>query len=131
MPEEAASSTETRISFQEAYKLYEDGKHRRYGLLFSVNGGAFAIAKLIGDKPGLGALRLPYVALGMVLFTITMVFDIYKFGSKWSGIANQINSNGDELYAFFGRVGRIVLIVIGTLICLGWTLASAIFGWAA
>jgi hypothetical protein len=28
------------------FRAYEDGKHRRYELLFAVNGGAFAIAKL-------------------------------------------------------------------------------------
>jgi len=26
------------------FELYENGKHRRYSLLFSINGGAFAIA---------------------------------------------------------------------------------------
>jgi hypothetical protein len=36
-------------SYTDAFKAYEDGKHRRYGLLFSVNGGAVATAKLYGD----------------------------------------------------------------------------------
>jgi hypothetical protein len=125
MPEEATDKTKIEITFQEAYKLYEDGKHRRYELLFAVNGGAFAIAKLIGDKSSLGGLRLPYLALGMVLFTITMVFDIYKFGEKWHAIGRQLNP--DTMYTIFGQPGRIVLIVIGILICLGWTLASGIF----
>jgi hypothetical protein len=33
----------------ESFKTYEDGKHRRYTLLFAVNGGAFAVAKLFTD----------------------------------------------------------------------------------
>lgn len=28
---------------------YEQGKHRRYSLLFSVNGGAFAITQLLAN----------------------------------------------------------------------------------
>jgi hypothetical protein len=36
---------EPLISFREASELYENGKHRRYELLFAVNGGAFAIVK--------------------------------------------------------------------------------------
>jgi hypothetical protein len=37
----------TQLTLKEASELYENGKHRRYSLLFSVNGGAFAIAKLV------------------------------------------------------------------------------------
>ena len=91
MPEQPADETKIDITFPEAYKLYEDGKHRRYELLFAVIGGAFAIAKLFGEKPGLGSLRLSYVALGMVLFTITMVYDIYQFGK--SGMPSESDSS--------------------------------------
>jgi hypothetical protein len=38
---------EKKIS--ENFKAYENGKHRRYNLLFSVNSGAFAVAKLFTD----------------------------------------------------------------------------------
>lgn len=31
-------------------ELYENGKHRRYSLLFAVNGGTLAIAKYLGDN---------------------------------------------------------------------------------
>jgi hypothetical protein len=34
----------------DSFKYYEDGKHRRYSLLFAVNGGAFAIAKVFAEK---------------------------------------------------------------------------------
>ncbi len=117
---DTANATKLDIAFPEACKLYEDGKHRRYELLFAVNGGAFAIAKLIGEKPGLGGLRLPYLAAGMVLFTLTMVYDIYKFGAKWHAIGKRISP--DPIYTIFGRPGRIVLILLGTLLCLGWIL---------
>ena len=41
----------------ENFKSYEEGKHRRYNLLFAVNGGAFAIAKVLVEQK-------PEVALG-------------------------------------------------------------------
>ena len=122
MPE--GVTTKVAISFQEAFKLYEDGKHRRYELLFAVNGGAFAIVKVMWDKGELGGLRLPYVALGMVLFTITMVVDIYKFGDNWHSIGKEITAC--KKYEIFGSVGRRVLIAIGLLLCLAWTLASGL-----
>jgi hypothetical protein len=124
MPE-IIDSSRTLISFQEANKLYEDGKHRRYELLFAVNGGAFAIAKLIGEKKlQVGNLSLPQLAAGMILFTIVMVFDIYMFGDKWHRLSKEIETHqGNEL---FGWPGRVVLILIGLLLCAGWTLAS---GW--
>lgn len=34
----------------ESSKAYEDGKHRRYSLLFAANCGAFAIAQLLTAK---------------------------------------------------------------------------------
>jgi hypothetical protein len=114
-----------KLSFQEACKLYEDGKHRRYELLFAVNGGAFAIAKLIGEKQlQLGNLRLQQLASGMILFTIVMVLDIYEFGNKWHRLGKEIEAG--ENHELFGRSGWLVLIAIGLLLCVGWTLAS---GW--
>jgi hypothetical protein len=60
-------------------------------LLFTVNGGAFAIAKLFNDPkllcdgkvaPILGGLSLGWLSFGMVLFTIAMALDIFMFGEK-------------------------------------------------
>ena len=71
------------------FRSYEDGKHRRYELLFAVNGGSFAIAKLLlqcktaeGNLIVLGNLTLHRLAIGMVFLTVVMVFDIYSFGRK-------------------------------------------------
>ena len=69
----------------DSFKSYEDGKHRRYSLLFAVNGGAFAIAKVLAEKnPGavLGNLSLHHLSVGMILFTIVLVMDIFMFGEK-------------------------------------------------
>lgn len=108
------------LNTKDAFELYESGKHRRYGLLFAVNGGAFAIAKLLaGDVATrelvLGGLRLWQLSLGMVLFTAVMVWDIFEFGLKM---------RRTYLPDAFGPQGRIVLLLLGGLIGLGWILVS-------
>jgi hypothetical protein len=102
----------------ESFKSYEDGKHRRYNLLFAVNGGAFAIAKLFAAQNAaavLGNLSLGQLSIGMILFTIVMVADIYAFGWKMK-----------EVYKLdvFGRPGKTVLVLLGMLICAGWFLVA-------
>jgi hypothetical protein len=113
---------EKKIS--ENFKTYEEGKHRRYNLLFTVNGGAFAIAKLFTDSklicdgkaaPILGGLSLGRLSFGMILFTIVMVLDIFMFGEK-------IRKN--YLPGAFSWQGKLVLLVIGILICIGWSLVA-------
>jgi hypothetical protein len=110
------SSEEMKVP--EGFKFYEDGKHRRYSLLFAVNGGAFAIAKLHASQhvvAVLGDLTLERLSFGMILFTLVMVVDIFMFGQKMR-----------ETYLpdAFGWAGRTVLALIGFLICAGWSLVS-------
>ena len=108
------------LTTKDAFELYENGKHRRYGLLFAVNGGAFAIAKLLAGEAArpelvLGGLRLWQLSLGMLLFTAVMVWDIFEFGRKM---------RTTYLPDAFGPQGRIVLLLLGGLIGLGWILVS-------
>jgi hypothetical protein len=106
----------------ESFAAYEEGKHRRYSLLFQVNGGAFAIVKLFVDsklltnptEPVLGKLSLRWLSVGMILFTIVMTFDIFKFGEKMH------NYDKDT----FRTTGKIVLALLGVLICAGWFFAA-------
>jgi hypothetical protein len=102
----------------ESFKSYEAGKHRRYNLLFAVNGGAFAIAKLFGEENAaavLGNLSLRHLSLGMILFTIVMVVDIFMFGEKM---------RTTYLPGDFSWPGKIVLVLLGLLICAGWFLVA-------
>jgi len=102
----------------ENFNAYEDGKHRRYTLLFSVNGGAFAIAKIAaGHDPAqaLGNLTIGELSVGMILFTILMTYDIFAFG---------IRMKKKYVHDAFGGPGKIVLILIGLLICAGWLLVA-------
>jgi hypothetical protein len=47
----ATTPNKLEYEFHETlFKAYEDGKHRRCNLLFAVNGGAFTVAKLLGEK---------------------------------------------------------------------------------
>jgi hypothetical protein len=110
------SSEEKKVP--ESFKFYEDGKHRRYSLLFAVNGGAFAIAKLFAEKNAvavLGNLSLERLSFGMILFTVVMVVDIFMFGQKM---------RATYLPDAFGWQGKIVLSLLGILICAGWFLVS-------
>jgi len=102
----------------EGFKAYEDGKHRRYNLLFAVNGGAFAVAKLFADEKVaavLGNLTLRQLSFGIILFTIVMATDIFMFGEKM---------RTTFLPDAFGWQGKTVLILISFLICAGWFLVS-------
>jgi hypothetical protein len=109
------------MSISEIFKAYEEGKHRRYNLLFAVNGGAFAIAKLLAvpkDQTGsvlvLGNLTLWQLSLGMALFTTVMVLDIFIFGQNMR----------ERMRELFGRPGKLVLILIGLLLCAEWSAVS-------
>jgi hypothetical protein len=121
-PQKTSVDEPARPTLTDLLKLYEDGKHRRYTLLFTVNGGAFAVAKLMtqnGTKNAivLGALTLGELSLGLILMTAIMVVDIYAFGDKMSKATNRET---------FGRVGKIVLILLGSLIILGWSLMGLV-----
>ncbi len=103
----------------ESFKTYEEGKHRRYTLLFAVNGGAFALAKFMADKDpstaSVGGLKLAYLCYGMALFTVVMSMDIFMFGQKMRRFC---------LPDAFGWQGKVVLVLIGALICAGWVLVA-------
>jgi hypothetical protein len=105
------------------FRAYEEGKHRRYNLLFAVNGGAFAVAQLFFETADstdlLGELQLWQLSLGMALFTIVMILDIFIFGERMRKDSER--EKGPEL---FSRQGKLVLISIGSLIVAGWTLVS-------
>ena len=101
----------------ESFRTYEDGKHRRYSLLFAVNGGAFAVAKLFAESKVsvLGNLTLHELAVGMILFTVVMTVDIFMFGEKMR-TTYSIDA--------FSWQGKTVLVMIGILICAGWFLVA-------
>jgi hypothetical protein len=98
---------------KDALALYEKGKHRRYSLLFSVNGGAFAIAKILAEGKAVGGLSDRRLSIGMVLFTLVMAVDIFAFGWR---------SRKAPIPYVFGFIGWAVVISLSVLICIGWVL---------
>ncbi|PHV04375.1 hypothetical protein CSQ96_26025 [Janthinobacterium sp. BJB412] len=111
----------TDLSLKDALELYENGKHRRYGLLLAVNGGAFAIARLLAGESGnsgfvLGNLTLRELAIGMAIFTALMVWDIYVFGDK---VFKTYIPKG------FQSQGKAVSAVLGALQFTAWLLVGA------
>jgi hypothetical protein len=113
-------------AFRGAFKLYEDGKHRRYELLFAVNGGAFAVAKLFSGANAtpnfLGGLSLREVACGLAAFTVLMCLDIGVFGLRMRRAIEKPATTWDK--GIFSLWGAGVLIGIGFLIVAGWLLAG-------
>jgi hypothetical protein len=109
-------------------ELYEDGKYRRYELLFAVNGGAFAVVTFCsGEGRHFPGQLSPFIfAIGMILFTFIMTFDIYAFGDKMrKAKQDQLEQAGQPQDTdLFGRVGRVVLFLIAILIILGWYYAG-------
>lgn len=96
---------------KEVVAAYEDGKHRRYGLLFAVNGGALAIGRIVvsgseSEKIVLGGLKIWMLGIAMAIFSVVMTYDIWKFGERMRLF--------DE--TLFGPPGRRVLLLIGTLL---------------
>ena len=103
---------------KDKFDAYENGKYRRYNLLFAVNGGAFAVAKHFGEQTSeqvLGSLSLEQLSYGMILFTIVMTADIFAFGWRM---------RKDHLKSAFTPFGQAVLLIIGTLISAGWYLVA-------
>ena len=106
-----------------ALGTYIDGKIKRYNLMFAVNGGIFALAKIITahstDNP-LGHLRLIHLGIGAIAFTFLMWFDIWLWGE------NMRNGYFDGGEVFLWR-GKTILSMLSSLLIAGWLLA--IFGW--
>ena len=110
-----------------AMNAYIEGKMKRYNLLFAVNGGAFAIARLmlpanntaLSGQPDLllGGLSLDMLAIGAALFTIIMCVDIWMFGK----MMRTDFFNGTTVFA---APGRAILVCIGALLIGGWLLVA-------
>lgn len=99
---------------------YIDGKMKRYSLLFAVNGGAFAIAKLLGESQGkkvIGGLTLQALAVGAIIFTLLMWRDIYLFGEMM-----RTKFFGGTLV--FEKGGKRILAALSLLLISGWLLAA-------
>jgi hypothetical protein len=92
-------------------KLYLDGKMQRYWLLFSVNGGVFAIVQILQGK------NLPIntgtLSMGAAAFTVLMTMDIWLWGSG-------MRKHSSEL---FRPMGQLILLMIGALLFAGWFIA--------
>jgi hypothetical protein len=97
---------------------YLEGKMKRYTLLYGVNGGIFAIGKLIQSgelaKFALGGLDHRTLAVGAILFTALMMYDIWLWGDLMR--REFIGRLG------FTRAGRAILLSIGGLLICGWAL---------
>ena len=131
-------------NFREIYGLYENGKGRRYNLLFAVNGGALAILKGIGDAAttaiaakttdasstiamdlrGEAAFSFTAASIGMMLFVLIMTVDIWMFGQRIREEALKFGIEGAPVP--FGEVGKAVLLLNAALLIGAWHFAASL-----
>ena len=123
---ENATNTSRPAFDEKLFEAYENGKHRRYNLLFAVNGGAFAVAKLLDEKgtAGVGNLTVDNLALGMLLFTLVMTFDIAAFGVKMREREEPDPKKRSRWGGLFALQGQFVLAAICLLLSGGWFLVG-------
>lgn len=105
----------------QALSTYIDGKIKRYNLIFAVNGGAFALAKLIkasAPENPLGNLTLTPLAIGAIAFTFLMWFDIWL----WGEMMRNGYFHGEEVFQWRGKA---ILSLLASLLIIAWLLAVA------
>jgi hypothetical protein len=96
------------------YTLYENGKGRRYNLLFSVNTAAWAIFSYSVKNNAMYLSLEMFITSAMIAFTAIMFFDIWSFGTNMGNLGKSINVK------LFGMPGRWVLWLICLLIAAMW-----------
>lgn len=116
------SGAEGQAGEPQSFANYEDGKRRRYELLFAVNGGAYALVIwLAGETRSqpieIGGLMAHHIGLGMASFAAIMCLDLFAFGLKFR--------------AFFGLPGKLVIVGLTSLLMSGWLLAGSALGLAS
>jgi|GEM_PF-2650722 len=117
-------SAQSPLPDWDLFRAYEAGKGRRYGLLFAVNGGAFAIETFLFKGPG--ALPVPLlvwallcVPAGMIVYTLSMRADISAFGHAMRRMDAR-----PEAERLFGPKGRRHLAIVTALLVCGWASAA-------
>ena len=120
MAEAAKPSLEHRLGpYNAIFRFYEDGKARRYNILFAVNTAVFGILKIVPDSK-LGVLSgrdAGQFAFGMALFTLVIGFDLWMFGIKM----RKAGDPGAPLHeGLFAIPGRLVLVMLCGLMAGGW-----------
>lgn len=125
-PDPQKQSPSALGAFKDVFKFYEDGKGRRYGLLFAVNGGALAVLKAIGDTGGKEAAGegLGLASLGMILFVLVFAFDIWTFAERMRQEALKFGIEGAPVP--FGPIGKAVLVLNALLLVLLWVFAAGL-----
>jgi hypothetical protein len=131
-------AAKTFSNYDAGFSAYENGKHRRYEILFAVNGGAFALAKLFHGETAnpvpnpptlfLGGLSIDHVALGMIAFTVIMFIDIAAFGHamrRWDCDLGHLPEEWGVFKRIFSLIGLIVLFALCALISGAWYLVQA------
>lgn len=116
-----ADETQGDTKHWEVFSLYQEGKMKRYGLLFSVNGGAYAVVTWVAEHPETARGAAPpftrvaiAVSLAASLFTALMFVDVWMFGRMMKDNAP------DDGLTYFGGHGKAVLATIAAILTGAW-----------
>ena len=107
-----------RLLNEAMFRAYEEGRDRRYRLLFAVHGGALALVGLVIQNLGavIDADQIPALVAGFAAIfaaiSVLMGFDLYGFGVKM----RRLEGNG-HLFSF---AGQLVVLAITGLLALAW-----------
>jgi hypothetical protein len=122
-----STELDDRLKVEQAYL---EGKMKRYGLLFSVNGGAFAIIALVTQNGQgalnassyfMGKLTLKDVAAWVIIFTALMIADIWRYGTGMRSFEASSWFGGNP--RVFTPFGQLIAFLIGILLVGAWSLA--------
>jgi hypothetical protein len=111
-----------------AYNTYQDGKMKRYYLLFSINGGAYAIVTWAAEHPkGVEWAASPktiaiVVAIAAALFTALMLVDVWLFGR----MMKEAEAGTEDGIVYFGGHGKAVLASIVVILLGAWAALLAL-----
>ena len=119
--------------YWQIFPLYENGKSRRYGHLFAVNAGAYALVGFLAgryDGPGLAGLLFGLwafllIPMLMLVFSWVMCDDIDSFGR---GMRQQAGYPRDTRLeeGIYRDEGRRLLRYVRWIFATGWSTAAAL-----
>jgi hypothetical protein len=110
---------------------YENGKERRYKLLFAINGGAYALVGFLmdkakaGDNPPIAVWTFVLIPIALIFYTWVMGLDIHAFGKNMHKLSRCVCG---EAWVVYRPQGRRHLLYFCLILGGAW-LGAMIFGY--
>jgi hypothetical protein len=124
-PETPKSPTPPQhLECDKVFELYENGKERRYKLLFAVNGGAYALVGYLMEKAKadtrIAVWIFVLIPIALIFYTGVMCLDIHAFGKRMRKLSCTVCGKHWMVYK---SQGRNHLIYLGLILGGAWLAA--------